>query len=74
MTTAEALTVRDAAIRAAAAALVDAVAERASRTPRDAAEAAYYPGHPLSSVAAIEAVIIRRRELDALMSAPPTAA
>lgn len=74
MTTAEALTVRDAAIRAAAAALVDAVAERASRTPREAAEAAYYPGHPLGSVAAIEAEIIRRRELDALMSAPPAAA
>jgi hypothetical protein len=49
------------AIRAAAAALVDAVAERAARTPREAAEAAFYPGHPLGSVEAIEAEIIRRR-------------
>lgn len=52
---------RDVAVRAAAAALVQAVAERASRTPREAAEAAYYPGHPLGSVEAIEAAIIRRR-------------
>lgn len=56
---------RDAAIRAAASALVQAVAERASRTPREAAEAAYYPGHPLGSVEAIEAVIIRRRAAEA---------
>ncbi|MDV6290276.1 hypothetical protein R2F25_30155 [Streptomyces sp. UP1A-1] len=49
------------AVRAAAEALVDAVAERAARTPREAAEAAYYPGHPLGSVAAIEAEIVRRR-------------
>lgn len=53
--------VRDQAIRAAARALVDAVAERASRTPREAAEAAWYPGHRLGSVEAIEAEIIRRR-------------
>lgn len=49
------------AIAAAAEALVDAVAERAARTPREAAEAAFYPGHPLGSVEAIEAEIIRRR-------------
>ncbi|MEV8124061.1 hypothetical protein AB0P07_08100 [Streptomyces sp. NPDC085944] len=49
------------AVRAAAEALVDAVAERAARTPREAAEAAYYPGHPLGTVAAIEAEIRRRR-------------
>lgn len=56
---------RDMAVRAAAAALVQAVAERASRTPREAAEAAYYPGHPLGSVEAIEAEIIRRRAVQA---------
>ncbi|MEV8032224.1 hypothetical protein [Streptomyces sp. NPDC086182] len=59
------LSARDRAIRGAADALVDAVAERASRTPREAAEAAFYPGHPLGSVEAIEAEIIRRRVLDA---------
>lgn len=52
------------AIRAAADALVDAVAERASRTPREAAEAAYYPGHRLGSVEAIEAEIVRRRRAE----------
>ncbi|MFM9566159.1 hypothetical protein [Streptomyces turgidiscabies] len=66
--------IRDRAIAAAASVLVDAVLERASRTPREAAEAAWYPGHPLVSVDAIEAEIVRRRELDALVSAPPTAA
>jgi hypothetical protein len=58
-----ALSARDRAIRGAADALVNAVAERASRTPREAAEAAFYPGHPLGSVDAIEAEIIRRRVL-----------
>ncbi|WP_406417927.1 hypothetical protein [Streptomyces sp. NBC_01614] len=53
------------AVRAAAAALLDAVAERASRTPREAAEAAWYPGHRLGSVEAIEAEIIRRRTAEA---------
>lgn len=53
--------IRARAVRAAADALADAVAERAARTPREAAEAAYYPGHPLGSVEAIEAEIIRRR-------------
>lgn len=56
---------RDEAIRAAAAALLDAVAERASRTPREAAEAAWYPGHPLGSVEAIEAEIVRQRAAQA---------
>lgn len=53
------------AIQAAAEALLDAVAERASRTPREAAEAAWYPGHRLGSVEAIEAEIIRRRSAEA---------
>lgn len=52
---------RPMAVRAAAQALIDAVAERAARTPRQAAEAAFYPGHPLGSVEAIEAEIVRRR-------------
>ncbi|MFD5663400.1 hypothetical protein ACFWIK_00625 [Streptomyces anthocyanicus] len=60
------------AIRAAADALVDAVAERAARTPREAAEAAYYPGHRLGSVAAIEAEIVRRRTAET--GAQPAAA
>lgn len=53
--------IRARAVRSAAEILVDAVAERAARTPREAAEAAYYPGHPLGSVDAIEAEITRRR-------------
>lgn len=60
--------IRAVAVRAAADALVDAVAERAARTPREAAEAAYYPGHRLGSVEAIEAEIVRRRALE---SCPP---
>lgn len=56
---------RASAVRAAATALLDAVAERASRTPREAAEAAWYPGHRLGSVEAIEAEIIRRRTAEA---------
>ncbi|MFC8873180.1 hypothetical protein [Streptomyces ardesiacus] len=52
------------AVRAAADALVDAVAERAARTPREAAEAAFYPGHRLGSVEAIEAEIVRRRRAE----------
>ncbi|MEH0627887.1 hypothetical protein [Streptomyces stelliscabiei] len=58
---------RKQAIRAAAESLVDAVAERASRTPREAAKAAWYPGHPLGSVEAIEAEIIRRRADETLV-------
>jgi len=59
---------RTQAVRAAAQALLDAVAERASRTAREAAEAAWYPGHPLGSVEAIEAEIIRRRSGDSAAS------
>lgn len=60
---------REKAIRAAAESLVDAVAERAARAPREAAEAAYYPGHPLGSVEAIEDEIIARRKAEAEQSA-----
>lgn len=65
---------RDEAIRAAAEVLLDAVAERAARTPREAAEAAYYPGHPLGTVEAIEAEIIQRREQDSAPAELPLAA
>lgn len=63
------LSVRDRAVRAAADALVEAVAERASRTPHEAAEAAWYPGHRLGSVEAIEAEIVRRRAAEPTVGA-----
>ncbi|MDT0381373.1 hypothetical protein RM572_21685 [Streptomyces sp. DSM 42041] len=53
---------REAAISAAARALTAGVAKRAAMSPREAAEAAYYPGHPLGSVDAIETEILRRRK------------
>jgi hypothetical protein len=59
------VTTRTQAVHAAAQALYDAVAERASRTAREAAEAAWYPGHRLGSVEAIEAEINRRRAAEA---------
>ncbi len=59
---------RPTAIHAASRALISAVAERAAQTPRQAAEAAFYPGHPLGSVEAIEAEITRRR--NAAQAAP----
>lgn len=52
---------RPTAIHAAARALISAVTERATQTPAQAAAAAFYPGHPLGSVEAIEAEITRRR-------------
>ncbi|GAA3374651.1 hypothetical protein [Streptomyces racemochromogenes] len=57
---------RTTAIHTAAQALIAAVAERATQSPRQAAEAAFYPGHPLGSVDAIEAEITRRRALKPL--------
>ena len=54
---------REECIAAAAAILIRAVGRRAAMTPREAAEAAYYPGHPLGTVEAIEAEIIRRRAI-----------
>lgn len=65
---------RTRAIQAAADVLVDAVTERAGRTPREAAEAAYYPGHPLGTVDAIEAEITRRREQETAPAGLPLAA
>ncbi|MYT24587.1 hypothetical protein GTW69_30640, partial [Streptomyces sp. SID7760] len=55
-------------------ALISGVAERAAQSPRQAAEAAYYPGHPLGSVEAIEAEITRRRARKQAASALPAAA
>ncbi|MFE2407014.1 hypothetical protein ACFXDE_01585 [Kitasatospora sp. NPDC059408] len=53
--------VRRQAIRAAGLVLAQARAERDALTPREAAEAAFYPGHRLGSIDAIEALIIRQR-------------
>lgn len=52
---------RQTAIHGAAIVLAEARAARDTLTPRAAAEAAYYPGHRLGSVDAIEALIIRQR-------------
>lgn len=48
-----------------AAALIRAVELRESMPARQAAEAAWYPGHRLGTVEAIEAVIRQRRAHDA---------
>lgn len=60
---------RDEAIQRAAGRLLAGVALQASRTPRAAAEAAWYPGHELGTVEAIEAAIIQRRTEDAQLIA-----
>lgn len=52
---------REEAIAAFATEFMRAAAVRASMTPRAAAEAAWYPGHPLGSIEAIEAKIRARR-------------
>ncbi|MCX5209705.1 hypothetical protein OG689_10465 [Kitasatospora sp. NBC_00240] len=62
------MTSRREAIRAAALVLVEACAERDALSPREAAEAAWYPGHRLVTVDAIEALIIRQREEAIAMS------
>ncbi|WP_035796335.1 hypothetical protein [Kitasatospora mediocidica] len=56
------MTTRKEAISAAALILVQARAERDALSPRKAAEAAWYPGHRLGSVEAIEALIISQRK------------
>jgi hypothetical protein len=53
---------RRVAIRGAALDYVEIRAERDALSPRAAAEAAWYPGHRLGSIEAIEALIIRQRE------------
>lgn len=52
---------RQEAIQAAADIFVEARAERDALSPRQAAEAAWYPGHRLGTVEAIEALIIQQR-------------
>lgn len=48
-------------------AYIRAIEAREALPSRAAAEAAWYPGHPLGSVEAIEARIIARRTEDALL-------
>jgi hypothetical protein len=55
------MTTREEAIRGAAFVLIEARAERDALGPRAAAEAAWYPGHRLQTVDAIEALIIEQR-------------
>ncbi|WP_354643953.1 hypothetical protein [Kitasatospora camelliae] len=61
---------RAAAIRGAAIVFAEARAARDALTPRQAAEAAYYPGHRLGSVDAIEQLIIRQRQQAAAKATP----
>lgn len=56
------MTTRQEAIRGAALVLVEARAARDALSPRAAAKAAWYLGHRLGSVEAIEALIISQRE------------
>lgn len=62
------MTTRQEAIRAAVAVFLEARAIRDAKSPREAAEAAWYPGHRLVTVDAIEALIIRQREEAIAMS------
>lgn len=64
---------REQACKRAAEILVADVALQASRSPRAAAEAAWYPGHRLKTVEAIEAAIIQRRREDAELIAQQAA-
>lgn len=50
-------------------AYVKAIEAREQLTAREAAEAAWYPGHPLKTVEAIEARIRARRAADAVLIA-----
>lgn len=51
--------------REAIVAIVTQAAERTALTARQTAEVAWYPGHSLGSIDAIEALITRHREEDA---------
>jgi hypothetical protein len=55
------MTTRREAIRSAATVFAHAAFERDALSPRAAAEAAWYPGHRLQTVDAIEALIITQR-------------
>jgi hypothetical protein len=61
------MTPREQVIQRAAQAVVNGVRASAAMTPRAAAEAAWYPGHPLKTVDAIEAAIRKRRAEDAAL-------
>lgn len=50
-------------------AYIRAIENREQLPARQAAEGAWYPGHPLKTVDAIEAEIIRRRAKDAQLIA-----
>ena len=64
------MTTRQEAIRGAALILAEARAERDSLSAHDAAVAAWYRGHELQTVEAIEALIIKqRREAEAAWAA-----
>lgn len=56
------MTTREEAISAAALILVQARAERDALSPHAAAQAAWYPGHELVTVEAIEELIVRQRQ------------
>jgi hypothetical protein len=56
---------RDQYLDGIATAALQAVQQRESLSARQAAEGAWYPGHPLGTVEAIEAAIVQRRSEDA---------
>lgn len=56
------MTTKEEALRNGGRALAVARVERDARSSRAAAEAAWYRGHPLGSVEAIEALIVSQRE------------
>lgn len=55
------MTTRDEAIQSAGQILAMARAKRDALSPQEAAEAAWYSGHPLGSVDAIRSLIIEQR-------------
>ncbi|MEZ0090064.1 hypothetical protein [Streptacidiphilus sp. EB129] len=60
---------RSQAIQRAAQILAETVRQQAEMTPRQQAEAAWYPGHPLGSIEAIEQAVIERRQRHASLIA-----
>lgn len=60
---------RDQYLDGIATAALQAVQQRESLPARQAAEGAWYPGHPLGTVEAIEAAIVQRRAEDAALIA-----
>ncbi|MFF0409166.1 hypothetical protein ACFYUY_01855 [Kitasatospora sp. NPDC004745] len=63
------MTRRDEAIQQAGRILAVARRERDALSPRAAAQAAWYPGHRLQTVEAIEELIIRQRAAAQLQAA-----